>query len=32
MCNPLNKELEKRHEAKLTPHFVNYHDNKHRAE
>lgn len=32
MCTALNKEMEDRHEAELTPYFVNYHDNKHRAE
>lgn len=31
LCTAL-KELEERHEARLTPHLVNYHDNKHRAE
>lgn len=32
MSNPLNKELQERQEESLAPHFVNYHDNKHRAE
>lgn len=31
LCNRLNSELEERHEARLTPHFVNYHNNKHKS-